>query len=261
MDGQYDNSSVDAVLTAVAHFAKNVNDPKAGKAVVPNNADEPYSHTLALLLYFGNLFTDGTITPFVILNPFYNGPSLPNSTFGEFLAIPATQTNLSVLSYYDVSNFLGDVPPPPVVEFFGASVLEGSDDVTPYREIYALYTELCQEFKDELAETTLAFSVVQNSQIAAGRAKGGNAIDAPHGGYYDVQFSLTLPPGPTNISPGLAAARQTFFDQSVAFIDSPPFLSRLNRNLGRLGPRVYPCISVKAIRTSMCWRRTAAMSF
>ncbi|KAJ7485296.1 hypothetical protein FB451DRAFT_1127443 [Mycena latifolia] len=196
----YDNSSADAVLEALAHFAKNVDDPKA-----------------ALLLIFFNTFSDGVLTPFIVLNAFYNGPSLPNSAFGEFLAIPAIQSNLSALSYYDISNIFPDPGTPvSVVELFGASVLAGSDDVTPYRELLAVYNQFCQDqrVRNEVDETTLAFSAVMNSQINAGRAKGGNTIDAPHGGFHLIQFSLSLPPGPTNISAGFAAARQTFFDEA-----------------------------------------------
>ncbi|KAJ6595833.1 FAD-binding domain-containing protein [Mycena vulgaris] len=196
--GIYANSSADAVLEALAHFAKNVNDPKA-----------------AILLYYFNSFADGVITPIIVLNAFYNGASLPNSSFGEFFAIPSIQTNLTALSYYDISYLLGD-PGAPVslVEQFGASVLEGSDDVTPYRQIFSLYSTLCDQFKHELGGTTLSWTVVMDSQIQAGRAKGGNAINAPHGGFYMIQFSMSLPEGPKTLSPALSAARQTFFKKA-----------------------------------------------
>ncbi|KAJ7683029.1 FAD-binding domain-containing protein [Mycena rosella] len=211
--GIYDNASAEVLLEAVARFPKNVDDPKA-----------------AFLLYFVNSFSDGLITPFIILNAFYEGTSLPNSSFGEFLAIPSIQTNLTALSYHDISNIIADQGPPPVVELYGASVLQGSDDVVPYREIFALYTQFCQTAKDEVALTTLAFTPVMDSQIKAGRARGGNAIDAPHGGFHLVQFSLSLPPGPKNISAGLAAARQTFFNEAPRTPGLPLYVAESDKS-------------------------------
>ncbi|KAJ7706699.1 FAD-binding domain-containing protein [Mycena rosella] len=175
--GIYDNSSAEVLLEALARFPKHVDDPKA-----------------AFMFSFLNSFSDGVITPSIMLTAFYEGTSLSNSSFGDFLAIPSIQTNLTALSYYDISNIIADEGPPPVVELYGASVLQGSDDVVPYREIFALYTQFCQTAKDELAMTTLSFTPVMDSQIKAGRARGGNAIDAPHGGFHLVQFSLSLPP-------------------------------------------------------------------
>ncbi|KAJ7250592.1 hypothetical protein C8J57DRAFT_1354339 [Mycena rebaudengoi] len=210
----YDNSSADAVLSALAHFAKNVDDPKA-----------------AILLYYFNSFKNGIITSVIVLNAFYHGTSLPKSSFGEFMAIPSIQTNLTAHSYYDISYLLGD-PGSPVslVELFGASVLAGSHDVTPYRDIFALYTELCHKFGDELGGTTLSFTAVTDSQIKAGRDKGGNIIDAPHGGFYMIQFSMSLPPGSTNISIGLAAARQKFFNEAPRTRGLPLYIAESDKN-------------------------------
>ncbi|KAG6909194.1 hypothetical protein DXG01_001708 [Tephrocybe rancida] len=198
----YANSSVDAVLTALAHYALKVDDPKA-----------------AMLLYFFNGFANNTISPLIVLNAFYNGNSLPQSVFGEFQSIPTVQTALSPLSYYDAANLIGDPgAATPLVELFGASVLEGSNDIQPYRNIYSLYNELCDNFKGELGGTTLSFTAVPNSQIVAGRARGGNAIDAPRGGFHMIQFSMSLPEGAQNTSPALEIARQNFFKKYVLVV-------------------------------------------
>jgi len=210
----YDNSSSAAVLTAMAHFAKNVNDPKA-----------------AFLLYQFNSFANGVITPIIVLNAFYHGSSLPNSSFGEFMAIPSLSKNLTAMSYYDISFLLGDPGAPiSLVEQFGASVLEGSDDVRPYHEIFSQYSTLCNEFKTELGGTTLSFTIVMDSQIEAGRARGGNIIDAPRGGFYMIQFSMSLPQGPRTLSPALAAARQKFFNEAPRTTGLPLYVAESDKS-------------------------------
>ncbi|KAF8961743.1 hypothetical protein BDZ97DRAFT_1827773 [Flammula alnicola] len=210
----YANSSVDAVLTALSHYALNVNDPKS-----------------AMLLYFFNSFANDTISPLIVLNAFFQGPSLPQSIYGEFLSIPTVQTALSPLSYYDAANLIGDPgAATPLVELFGASVLEGSNNTQPYRDIYALYAELCENFKGELGGTTLSFTAVPNSQIVAGRARGGNAIDAPRGGFNMIQFSLSLPLGAQNTSAGLEQARQNFFKNAPRTPGLPLYIAESDKN-------------------------------
>jgi len=210
----YSNSSVDAVLTALAHYALNVNDPKA-----------------AMLLYFYNAYANNTITPLIVMNAFYNGPGLPQEVFGEFQAIPTIQTVLSPLSYYDAANLIGDPgAATPLVELFGASVLEGSNNTQPYRDIYSQYAGLCENFKGDLGTTTLSFTAVPNSQIMAGRARGGNAIDAPRGGFHMIQFSMSLPAGVQSINPALDAARQTFFQTAPKTPGLPLYVAESDKN-------------------------------
>ncbi|KAJ6595860.1 FAD-binding domain-containing protein [Mycena vulgaris] len=210
----YANSSADAVLEALAHYALNVNDPKA-----------------AILLYYFNSFTDGVISPTIVLNAFYNGASLPNASFGEFMAIPSVQTSLAPISYYNISYLLGDPGAPiSLVEQFGASTLEGSNDITPYREIFSLYTALCEEFKAELGGTTLSFTTIMDSQIEAGRARGGNAIDPSRGGFNMIQFSMSLPEGPKTLSPALSAARQKFFAEAPRTPGLPLYIAESDKS-------------------------------
>ncbi|KAG6901265.1 hypothetical protein C0995_014383 [Termitomyces sp. Mi166 len=210
----YANSSVDAVLTALAHYALKVDDPKS-----------------AMLLYFFNSFANNTVSPLIVLNAFYNGDSLPETVYGEFLSIPAVQKNLSRLSYYDVANLIGDPGAvTPLVELFGASVLEGSNNTQSYRDIYSLYATLCENFKGELGGTTLSFTPVSNSQILAGRTRGGNAIDAPRGGFHMIQFSMSLPVGAQNVSVGLETARQTFFRVAPRTLGLPLYINESDKN-------------------------------
>jgi hypothetical protein len=210
----YANSSVDAVLTALSHYALNIEDPKS-----------------AMLLYFFNGFANNTISPLIVLNAFYEGTSLPQSVYGEFLSIPTVQTALSPLSYYDAANLIGDPgAATPLVELFGASVLEGSNNTQPYSDIYALYAELCENFKGELGGTTLSFTAVPNSQIVAGRARGGNAIDAPRGGFNMIQFSLSLPLGAQNTSAGLEQARLDFFENAPRTPGLPLYIAESDKS-------------------------------
>ncbi|KAG6826986.1 hypothetical protein H0H92_013648 [Tricholoma furcatifolium] len=227
----YANSSANDVLTALAHYALNINDPNAGK-IIRSQRRVSLTLDVAILLYFYNSFANGTITPVIVLNAFYNGSStLPESVFGDFLAIPTVETALSPLSYYDAANLIGDPGEGlQMVELFGASVLAGSNDTTPYQNIYSLWATVCENFKDEIGGTTLSWTHVPQTQIDAGRARGGNAIDAPYGGFHMIQFSLSLPEGVKNTSAGLEAARQNFFATAPRTPGLPLYINESDKN-------------------------------
>lgn len=171
-------------------------------------------------------------------------------------------TALSPLNYIDAASINPDPGSPiPLVELYGASVLEGSNDIQPYRDIHALFTEFCEDFKKELGEAALVFSAIPPSQIAAGRARGGNAIDAPRGGFHAIQFSLSLPLGVQNRSAALEQGRQNFFKKYVSCPLVARCITKRLPHLARL--RLPACLStsVKVTRTRMFSRHMGDLNF
>lgn len=157
--------------------------------------------------------TAGLITQSILVNMFYNGTELPPSIFGEFLAIPALLTDLGPLSYYDVANTLPSGNNSGNGELFGASALIG--DATLYLNAYKHWTNFSQTMKDEVTSTVLAFTPVLQPQIEIGRARGGNAISPPDGGYAVIGLAEQFPPGDLSVPANVEAAIQLLFEQYV----------------------------------------------
>ncbi|THV04042.1 FAD-binding domain-containing protein [Dendrothele bispora CBS 962.96] len=199
--GIYPNSSFDAVAQAVFHYVRDVEDPNA-----------------ALLLYFGALvLPDGTLTSFSIANMFYNGNSLPNSTYGELLSIPSISQSLGPLSWPElVASMAEPQPANGHGQLFGASVLaagEDHDDLS-FIDIVHKWQNFTFTFQSQINSTVLAFTPVPVSQITVGKERGGNAIDPPLIPYSAIQFQLTLPLGVPTISSEMEEGRQLFFQEA-----------------------------------------------
>lgn len=167
----------------------------------------------ALLLYLGTFFNNGTTTSFIMANLFYEGTSLPQSVFGELLSIPAVSTSLAPLSYFEVANYIVDLPQTQG-HLFGASALDGSAE-QPYLDAYAHYLEFTESVKTSpsVESALIAFTPVLASQIQAGRLKGRNAIDPPLTPYHAVQFEVNFSPGIQTVPQDVEAARQLWFTQ------------------------------------------------
>ncbi|KAJ7481539.1 FAD-binding domain-containing protein [Mycena latifolia] len=188
------NSSAEDLLKTTARYVREVNDPKA-----------------VLLISLINIIAEGELAPLYLVGAFYNGPELPADIFGDFLSIPAVTSQLGPLSYYDVAGSLGLGDDRGYVQHFGASALVGDDDL--FLDAFNHWTNFTLAFKDNFNTTTLAFTPIPNSQIQAGRAKGGNIISPPSGGFAAVQIYQMFRSGISSIPPNVQRGIDVLFDQ------------------------------------------------
>ncbi|KAJ6567061.1 FAD-binding domain-containing protein [Mycena capillaripes] len=188
------NSSAEALLKATAKYVREVNDPKA-----------------VLLVALTNVIVEGELVPFYIAPVFYRGTELPADIFGDFLAIPAVSAQLGPMSYLEVAATLGLESDRGFVQHYGASAFVGDEDL--YLDAFKHWTNLTATFKDQFNATTLAFTPVPDSQVQAGRARGGNIIDPPRGGFAAVQIAETFNAGVTEISPAVQQGIDLAFEQ------------------------------------------------
>ncbi|KAJ7075111.1 FAD-binding domain-containing protein [Mycena belliarum] len=188
------NSSAEALLKATARFVRDVDDPKA-----------------VLLASFINMFVEDELVPIYLVWPFYSGPELPTNIFGDFLSIPAVSSQLGPLSYFDVAGTLGLGDDRGYVQHFGASALVGDDDL--FLDAFDHWNNFSVVYKDNFNTTTLAFTPVPDSQIQAGRAKGGNIISPPRGGFAAVQIYETFRAGINDIPQNVQQAIDVLFEQ------------------------------------------------
>ncbi|KAJ7827450.1 FAD-binding domain-containing protein [Mycena leptocephala] len=110
-----------------------------------------------LLVALSYIIEAGELVPFYIAVMFYNGPKLPSEIFGDFLSIPAISSQLGPLSYFDMAGILG--------------------------------------LERHFNMTTLGITPIPDSQVQAGRAKGGNIINPPRGGFAAIQLGETFKAG------------------------------------------------------------------
>ncbi|KAJ7184626.1 FAD-binding domain-containing protein [Mycena filopes] len=188
------SSSADAVLKATAKYVREVNDPKA-----------------VALVTFTNAMVEDQMVSISIAFIFYNGPELPTAIFGDFLAIPSLSSELGPLSYFDVAATLGSQSDRGYVQHYGASALVGDEDL--YLDAYNHWSNFSATFFDNFNETSLAFTPIPESQIQAGRARGGNIINAPHGQFAAIQLDQQLRTGIQEISPVLQSGIDLLFAQ------------------------------------------------
>ncbi|KAJ6591056.1 FAD-binding domain-containing protein [Mycena vulgaris] len=190
----YYNSSAEALLKATARYVREVQDPKA-----------------VLLVSMINIIVQGALIPLYLVNLFYNGPELPPDIFGDFLSIPAMNSQLGPLSYFDVAGTLGLGDDRGFVQHFGASALVGDDEL--FLDAFNHWTDFSMAFNDSFNTTTLAFTPIPDSQIQAGRAKGGNIINPPSGGFAAVQIYETFNSGIDDVPPNVQIGIDMLFDQ------------------------------------------------
>jgi len=159
---------------------------------------------------FSNVINGSDINPTHILTLFYNGPSLPQSIFGDFLSIPAMVSQLSPVSYLEANNVLGAGADRGFGQLFGASAFNGTVD--QYLNAFRMWNQYTSTIKGSLFGTVLAFTPILQSQILAGRARGSNIMDPPLGNYAAVQVQTQMQSGLTLISNLLQEARQILFE-------------------------------------------------
>ncbi|KAJ7057017.1 hypothetical protein C8F01DRAFT_340750 [Mycena amicta] len=188
------NSNAEALLNATAKYVRQVNDPNA-----------------VILISFIHMVTDGVISPFYLLWPFYKGSELPTEIFGDFLSIPSVQSQLGPLSYLEVAQTLGLAGERGYVQHFGASALVGDEAL--YNDAFNHWNDFTTTYKEYFNTTTLAFTPIPDSQIQAGLARGGNIINAPHGQFAAIQIYETFNSGLTDIPPHVDFAMEELLKQ------------------------------------------------
>ncbi|KAH8827668.1 hypothetical protein DL96DRAFT_1708997 [Flagelloscypha sp. PMI_526] len=155
---QYPGNMSAALMTATAHYVRDVTDPKA-----------------SLMSVIGNVWIGSTL-PIASVYLFYAGTAFPKGLFDEFLAIPATSTSLGPLSYYEVATLAA----------FDSTVVGHAVTASVLAALFLYlisikHSTLWQHF---------------GSQITAGRKKGsGNAIDPPDGNYLAIALSQSYAAG------------------------------------------------------------------
>ncbi|KAJ7932786.1 FAD-binding domain-containing protein [Mycena leptocephala] len=188
------NSSAEALLKATARYIREVKDPKA-----------------VLLVALSYIIEAGELVPFYIAVMFYSGPELPSEIFGDFLSIPAISSQLGPLSYFDMAGILGLESDRGFVQHYGASALVGDDDL--FLDAFTHWTNFSTTFKDNFNMTTLGITPIPDSQVQAGRAKGGNIISPPRGGFAAIQLGETFKAGIDDTPPVVQRGLDLLFEQ------------------------------------------------
>nr|GAT44398.1 FAD-binding protein [Mycena chlorophos] len=200
------DSNAEAVLNATAKYVREVNDPNA-----------------VILMSFINVITDGVISPMYYLWAFYKGSELPTEIFGDFLSIPSAFSQLGPLSYLDVALTLGLAGERGFVQHFGASSLVGDESL--YLDAFYHWNNFTVAHLEYFNMTTLAFTPIPQTQIDAGRAKGGNIIGAPRGQFAAVQIYETFNAGITEIPADIHAAIEALLASIPPSPDLPLYLN------------------------------------
>jgi hypothetical protein len=212
----YPNSSAEAVLGAIAHYAHDTNDTNAVMATV-------------IMTMWGGENPEPSITVFLL----YNGTEASfNKTFAEFLAIPYTSSAAGSTSFFELSNAVHF--PSGLATLFAASSLTGvpanSDlSVDDYLETYRLYTNFTTTYASspDIALTLLDLSPVLQSQIRAGYEKGGNPINPPLGtpGFNIILFQVTYHGSVSKVVDEVEEGRSFWIENSPNTPGLPLFMS------------------------------------
>jgi hypothetical protein len=116
-----------------------------------------------------------------------------------------------------MSATLGTGDLPGFGQLFGASALSGLTE--QYIDTFKRYRNFSMNAMrgGEVLANVLAFTPVLESQVEAGRRKGGNVIfgDGGLGSFVSVQLQTQLAAGVTEVPGEVEGAREVFFDQLV----------------------------------------------
>lgn len=197
-------------MNATARYVREVDDPKAGQWVAIRHIFLSLMSAVILvsMIY---IVVGEDLVPVYLVVLFYNGPNLPMDIFGDFLSIPSVSSDLGPRSYFDVAGILGLGNERGFVHHFGASALVGEENL--FLDAFNHWTNFSMAYKDNFNTTTLAFTPIPDSQIQAGRAKGGNIINAPGGGFAAVQIYQEFKTGISDIPADVKVGIDRLFKQ------------------------------------------------
>ncbi|KAF5366893.1 hypothetical protein D9757_011387 [Collybiopsis confluens] len=221
----YPNSSIEALLPAIAHFAHSTSDTKA---VLATDFIASWTNS-----------SNPEIT--VQFEMYYNGTSDAfNQSFKELLSIPHTSASLGPLSYIDMIDLVNF--PSGDGNIFSGSVLQGAQANSSssaaiedqYLETYRLFSNFTSTFASstELNTALLSFTPVLESQIRIGYQKGGNAISPPQGkgGFNQILFALTFNEGVDQIPALIEQGREHWIAKTPVTPGLPLFLNEADAN-------------------------------
>ncbi|KAF5313646.1 hypothetical protein D9611_010183 [Ephemerocybe angulata] len=218
---------------------------------------------MSLLSGFSTSFTNTTLTPINFITFFYAGTSPPPSIFAAFLALPNLGSSVGLHSYMEATASLGTGREGGGQgQIFGASAFasveyerglggrgSGPDPYARYNNAYREFVKFGEKVrgkpasgsgggggggvddptKDGVEFAILAFTVVMKSQVAVGRARGGNAIDAPLTNYALVQFHNQMPPGWDAVPRRVSEARRELLHKMVPTPGIPLYVNECDR--------------------------------
>ncbi|KAF7297488.1 FAD-binding domain-containing protein [Mycena indigotica] len=231
----FDGSAAPALAKATAKYTRTVTDSKA-----------------SLLTTISTTITNGTVQQVCVLFMFYRGTSLPQSIFGDFLAIPSLQQSLTPLTWTQI---LPQTDPPQFVSSARGFVQHVSssaltlppassgpaapadpagdalvqDALTHYLNYTATFINA--KSKSGMGNAALTLTPVLASQLAAGRAKGGNVMVSPDlkHPFLMVQLSEQFLPGVSDIPPFVQAGMDLFLKQVPASKGLPLFINECDK--------------------------------
>lgn len=146
---------------------------------------------------------------------FYRGIELPPRIFGDFLDVPTTARYLGPSSYSEAAATLTGGIARGRGQLFGASALEGAN--ANYLNAYRHWKNYTLSFPNDIDTSIIAFTPISDTQVKAGRERGGNAIDPPRGGYAAVQLQMEFPAGVMDVPYEVRRGRELLFQQFVSF--------------------------------------------
>ncbi|KAJ3781909.1 FAD-binding domain-containing protein [Lentinula aff. detonsa] len=225
--GIYPNSSVEALLPAIAHFAQDTNDTNA-----------------VLATDFIASWGASGVEPTIQFEMFYNGSAASfNESFAEFLSIPYTSSTAGPLSYLDLVNEVNF--PYGEGNLFAGSVLTGVSStsesnetsnqlIDDYIETYRLFNNFSTTYANstEIQGTLLSFTPVLQSQIRISYEKGGNVISPPRelGGFNEVLFAVTYSEGVNQAPENIEQGRQFWIENTPRTAGLPLFANEADAN-------------------------------
>ncbi|KAJ3795216.1 FAD-binding domain-containing protein [Lentinula aff. detonsa] len=223
----YPNSSVEALLPAIAHFAQDTNDTNA-----------------VLATDFIASWGASGVEPTIQFEMFYNGSAASfNESFAEFLSIPYTSSTAGPLSYLDLVNEVNF--PYGEGNLFAGSVLTGVSStsesnetsnqlIDDYIETYRLFNNFSSTYANstEIQGTLLSFTPVLQSQIRISYEKGGNVISPPRelGGFNEVLFAVTYSEGVNQAPENIEQGRQFWIENTPRTAGLPLFANEADAN-------------------------------
>lgn len=185
--------------------------------ISPSFPSLPKSDHLALLMTFSFGKVDGVTSGTHLATLFYRGPSLPQSIYGDFLSIPSDSQSVGPASYRDAANALGPGDFRGFGETFGGSAINGPN--VKYLEAFNHFKNHSLTFIDDFERNIFAFTPILQSQIEAGRRRGGNAINPPDGSYAAIVWQSQYKQGVAQISTAHEKGRELLIQQFVAVLD------------------------------------------
>lgn len=212
---QFDNSSALQLVDAIAHYVRDIKDPKACTSSDAHFSCGTYSSS-GLGITLQNRIVNGTVEIAHFAVVLYNGgprDSLPEEIFGELLAVPHTTVSMGPLNFTGASGVIDFIGPNPAPQLWGSSSLVGEEDL--FHNAFAAWTNFTEQVIDERPSLALSlgFTVVPQSQIEASKKRGGTIFAPTDGNYAAVVIAREYTVNDTSASEKEIAASQFLFDQ------------------------------------------------